>query len=157
MRRILPRLALLALLMPTIAAADKPTEAAFESLDLRLRETAVGTTLALPQFRVYDAAGRLVMDYEGYSSEFPFALEAVLDAPQPLDSPRHLEFELATLEGPQGEPLPELPEADLVLVKYSAVWCIPCHAMARDLDQVLATERDLKVLVLNVSADHIEL
>ena len=111
----------------------------------------------LPQFRVYDARGRKLLDVEGYSHDFAARLSETLKSGGKPDASPSLAGEIAAVVSPDGKPIGSLPEAPLTFVKYWAEWCVPCHAQSRDLVKVLGEHQNVRVTVLNVEADIIKM
>ncbi len=107
----------------------------------------------LPQFRVYDAQGRKILDVEGYSYDFAAKLSGTLKSGGKPDASPSLTREIAAVVSLDGKPIGSLPEAPLTFVKYWAEWCVPCHAQSRDLVKVLGEHQEMRVTVLNVEAD----
>jgi thiol-disulfide isomerase/thioredoxin len=110
---------------------------------------------ALPQLRIYDRQGRQIGDFgSGYSPEtFRDRFEAVLKSAAPTGSDKTLVWEIKRLEDQSGKRLEKLPEAKFTVVVYWAEWCEPCHALDKQLKEILATHKDLTVNVLHVEAD----
>ena len=71
--------------------------------------------LVLPQFRLYDAHQRQVMDIGiGFSPEqFEADLRQALKHPSPIENARTLEQETQTLVQPHGSPLPPFPSPSM--------------------------------------------
>ena len=110
----------------------------------------------LPQLRVYDKQGRLVLERLGfYAPTFSSFLTRALSGDTPADASRLLAHELDLTLTPDGKPLAAtaLPEADYTLVDYWATWCLPCRAQDRELHKVLAARPGLRVNLLKVEAD----
>lgn len=110
-------------------------------------------SFSLPQFRVYDAQGRRLLDLEGYPHNFAAILSKLLAIGGKPDASHPLSSELALVVSPDGKAISSLPEAGLTFVKYWADWCVPCHAQSRDLVKVLGETPSVRVTVLNVEAD----
>lgn len=111
----------------------------------------------LPQFRVYDAQGRKILEVDGYPHDFAAMLSEALKSGGKPDASPSLASETAVVVSPDGKPIGSLPEAPLTFVKYWAEWCVPCHAQSRDLVKVLGEHPNMRVTVLNVEADLIKM
>lgn len=111
--------------------------------------------LVLPQFRLYDAHQRQVMDIGiGFSPEqFEADLRQALEHPSPIENARTLEQETQTLVQPHGSPLPPFPTSDYTAVKYWADWCAPCKELDKVLKEVLTSFPELRINILSVEAD----
>lgn len=161
LRRLVALVALGATLCtPTFAAEDtEPRRIATHLRADAFRELAQDGFFALPQFRVYSADGVQVLDTgTGFDpGTFALRLEATLDEPQPNGAALTLEQEIERLELSQGGTARDrlgLPRPDeIVIVKYEAEWCAPCHEQSRVLRRLLAERDDPPVTIVVVDTE----
>jgi thiol-disulfide isomerase/thioredoxin len=148
-------------LVVTQGDASKDEKPVHQVLEVRIAAMELRADLlntgqfALPQFRIYDRQGRQISDFgSGYSPEtFRDKFEAVLKSAAPTGSDKTLAWEIKRLEGQDGKRLEKVPEAEITVVVYWAEWCEPCHALDKQLKEILAAHKDLSVNVLHVEAD----
>ncbi|HEV2987666.1 MAG TPA: hypothetical protein VG759_04445 [Candidatus Angelobacter sp.] len=158
MKRIQAVLALLVLLIPSLAVAG----AKQQTFKLRLSTDAIvsdGTKKHgfSGSWRIYDRQGRLVAEISGGDDNFRASLDFVLKSPSPLGVEKTLDWELGRLEEQDGGTLKKLPEADFTMVKYFDKACDYCKAADERsyevVESVLKSHPDRAVNILHVEID----
>ncbi len=153
---------ILLFLLTLLIAAQTPTSISskhqfIESKlkDEELMKMAMGKEMSLPQMRVYEKQGQLVIDFgNGFDEDtFKEQLDKVLQSPKPIAGKRTLKSELSIMVDSKNKALKDLPAADFTIVEYWADWCEPCHMQFDLLKQALKEHETLAINVLHVQAD----
>lgn len=108
-----------------------------------------GVLIRLPQLRVYDSKGRLLVSETGYGPELGPAVAEIFAGRGTPDEARPLSMDLKVLLQ-DGRPLEQVPGADFTAVEYWSTWCVPCHALARDLAELFARHPKLRFNLVHV-------
>jgi len=110
--------------------------------------------LRLPQLRVYDGKGRLLLDQTGYDKEHFAAQMGKSLQGKPLAGSKGdpLAEELKRFLGKDGKPLGAPPPQAVRIVEWWADWCVPCHSQAQELAKVLAAKPETRVALYRVEA-----
>jgi hypothetical protein len=111
------------------------------------------TVFGVPQLRVYDARGHLLLNERGHRPEINLALREIFAGKRTPDESHTLSQDLILLIKPDGEPVATNSEASFTLVKFWAVWCRPCHRQSRDLAEIFADFKEIKFVLVHVDAD----
>jgi len=113
-----------------------------------------GGSFGLPQLRVYNGEGYLLVDAAGYvQGRLPDLLDEAMKPEAKVDSSRSLIVELADMRSSDGE-APPLPKcAEFYIVKFWAEWCKPCHLLDDEIDAYIEQHPDLSLEIYSVEAD----
>ena len=121
-----------------------------------------GANYALPQLRVYDAAGQLVYLLDPTRGWSPETIGGVID--QAIAS-RHavtgppLEETLGDLQAADGRPASAViaPRGTPLVFDYWASWCVPCRLLEKSLVQWQASKPRGAVQIVRAEADPMKL
>jgi thiol-disulfide isomerase/thioredoxin len=146
------------------AAALVSAEARGERLDARWTKAAeaqyvpgamAGKTKTLPELRVYDAGGRLILLQTGYHrGRVGASIEAAARLDRPVRGPS-LAQSLAELETRDGKPLGRSlrTRRGLTVIDYWAEWCVPCKSLGAELDAWTASQPASAVTLVRAETD----
>lgn len=115
-----------------------------------------GTGQGLPWLQVFDHAGKMIYEEDGYTLGLAGRLERALKRQEPLSPPRVLADETRKYETFDGEAVSLKPgDADFVFVDHWAMWCTPCKPQSRALQRFIAAHPEWKIQLVLVDWDEL--
>ena len=114
-----------------------------------------GKTKELPELRVYDARGRLILIQTGYNrGKTGAAIDAAARRDTPVRGPS-LAQSLAELETREGRPLDRSLQGarGLTVIDYWAEWCVPCKSRGAERDIWAASRPAAAVTLIRAETD----
>ncbi|RJF85345.1 thioredoxin domain-containing protein [Sphingomonas cavernae] len=150
----------------TVMSMALPATLAAATLDTRWTEKALirhdalvkakKEQYELPEVRVYDARGRLLLRKKGggKSGAMVPLVENAIRAGKVVSGPS-LAQSMAELETRDGKPAtgPAVGKARYVVVDYWADWCLPCKVVSKELTAWAARQPAGKVLLVRAETD----
>jgi hypothetical protein len=137
------------------------SEQTIEKMLETLHHKTSGTVAVLPEVRVYDYRGRLILQKSGASIRTSDIValtgKASLEAP-PVEGPSLADI-LPQYVTKSGGPitLRALQPGEIVVLDYGAEWCAPCKVLSRTLDTWLSGSEAPPVHLVRVDADYARL
>lgn len=122
----------------------------------KLPSLASGSSIGIPQLRVFDGSGRLLRNFgtEFSAKTFDNELAAIVAHPvAPASETPALAGELRGVVDAEGRPVSVPKDAKIVFVEYWASFCAPCHVQFNDLVRFIKTHPRLEATIVHVAVE----